>query len=1035
MKKILTLFSVILLSLNGTSQVVYQEDFNMTDGGWTATGNWAWGLPMGTVISVGNSTCAENAWVTNLSGDYSNSAQDTLTSPIINCSTLSVDPIINFKLNYITESCCDEGWVEFTLDGITWNKLGASGTGSNWYNDATNEWWDGTGSGWVYANNTLTGAAGISTVQVRYIFSSDGSVTEEGFGIDDIIVTDQIINGSTNGVNNLTSGLTLTASENIQVNIGNDGSSPITGFNICYVINGGAPVCETVSSSIAPGGGTYTFSSTADFSAEGNYTIQTYISGITGDINTCDDTSSTVISLLNPVATFPYFEDFNAFSDGWILENNWETGTPNVGTTFEQNSGCGNSPILATVVNADYSNSALDYAYSPYFDFSSFSTDPDIAFDLNYLTESCCDEGWLEVTFDDGTTWNKVGTSGSGINWYNDAGNEWWDGSSNGWVSAFNTVTSSAGQSSVRFRFVFSSDGSVTNPGFAIDNFRIGSQITNASSNGVSNITSGLTLTASENIQVNIGNNSSSSISGFNICYVINGGAPVCETVSTPIPVGGGIYTFTATTDFSNVGDYNIVTYISGLTGDNIQCDDTNSIDVTLYLPISSFPFVETFENTNLWSYTGDWETGTPFPGSDFDGSWGCTGDSIVLATKVNSDYNNNAMDYAYSPIFDFSTFGNDPYVFFDFNYNGEGCCDEAWLEISLDGGTVWTKVGTSGTGLNWYNDASNEWWDGTNGGWSYTYNQVLGSAGQTDVRFRFVFSSDGSVTYPGFAVDNFKIIDAIPNTLVDVKPTNLTVPSSIICGFGTQDTIVAEFLSNGVDSLFNFTVCYDLGNGPVCETVTTDTIVPGVPYFYTFTTLADLSGTTTQNISLSINVGDILDCNDSDSYIVNAVPALTLSSVITNESISANGAIDLTVSNGTSPYSYDWDNDGLGDNDDTEDLTGLTAGIYTVIVTDANSCSATQIDTVLNTVGLNTVGLNTIKVYPNPVMNTLTISNINMDDNTTISLIDMQGRIVFIRNITNDNFLIDMSNFQSGVYFVRLTTKNSNQEIRVVKE
>lgn len=57
----------------------------------------------------------------------------------------------------------------------------------------------------------------------------------------------------------------------------------------------------------------------------------------------------------------------------------------------------------------------------------------------------------------------------------------------------------------------------------------------------------------------------------------------------------------------------------------------------------------------------------------------------------------------------------------------------------------------------------------------------------------------------------------------------------------------------------------------------------------------------------------------------------------------SATGSIDLTVTGGTAPYTYDWDNDGWENPDnDPEDLANLIEGLYTVIVTDAKGCTAT---------------------------------------------------------------------------------------------
>ncbi|MEP1069071.1 MAG: LamG-like jellyroll fold domain-containing protein [Crocinitomicaceae bacterium] len=104
--------------------------------------------------------------------------------------------------------------------------------------------------------------------------------------------------------------------------------------------------------------------------------------------------------------------------------------------------------------------------------------------------------------------------------------------------------------------------------------------------------------------------------------------------------------------------------------------------------------------------------------------------------------------------------------------------------------------------------------------------------------------------------------------------------------------------------------------------------------------------GTTTVTYTATDDEGNMSTC----SFDVTITSDLTVSPTIpTNASCagSTDGIATIDVSGGTTAYTFDWDNDGTGDNDDAEDLTGIGAGTYTVIVTDANGCTVTTSSTI----------------------------------------------------------------------------------------
>lgn len=174
----------------------YFEDFENGDGGWTASGtnsSWQLGTPSNNVKSAYS---GENAWTTNLGGNYNTNELSYLTSPQFDFSCMSEDPVLQFAHAYWLEDEWDFYWVEISIDGGAWTKLGSEGSGTNWYQRwlnrvirAEEDLFGGNGKyskDWDVSSHVLTGAAGSSDVRIRFVLSSDTSTEYDGVNIDDI---------------------------------------------------------------------------------------------------------------------------------------------------------------------------------------------------------------------------------------------------------------------------------------------------------------------------------------------------------------------------------------------------------------------------------------------------------------------------------------------------------------------------------------------------------------------------------------------------------------------------------------------------------------------------------------------------------------------------------------------------------------------------------------------------------------------------------------------------------------------------------
>lgn len=97
---------------------------------------------------------------------------------------------------------------------------------------------------------------------------------------------------------------------------------------------------------------------------------------------------------------------------------------------------------------------------------------------------------------------------------------------------------------------------------------------------------------------------------------------------------------------------------------------------------------------------------------------------------------------------------------------------------------------------------------------------------------------------------------------------------------------------------------------------------------------------------SYSCTVTDANGCTSIQSVTITEPPQIVISLSVTNATTCGgnDGAIDATINGGTAPYTYLWSTTAT-----TEDISALTAGSYSITVTDTNGCTATNGADVLN--------------------------------------------------------------------------------------
>ncbi|MCW3092820.1 MAG: peptidase and in kexin sedolisin [Ferruginibacter sp.] len=782
-------------------------DYSVNNGlSWTTIDNsvpastrkYAWTIPPGINTTLGMIRVSGNGTLLrgrSLSFNILGSPLVTATNPCLGAILLGWPAIAGATSYDIVKLAGDSMQVIGNTSSTSWLIQGLNTNAMVWLGVAAK-------------NGTVTGRRSVSVG----ILPNSGACTLAAFNndlkVDSILEPNSARQGFANASN---------ATRPVKILIRNLGQVPVNGpFNVSYTY-GGSTVTEIINLVITAGGTyTYTFTGTYPVIAAGfKYDFKSWVS-LAADNNHLNDTAYKTVKYINndAITSMPVKEDFESFTVAeftlpeMAIDNNnrldFSSGTPRgrarsfVNTGFAFN---GNRAI--TLDQAPRNSVATADSLTISYNLSNYVS-KQLRFDFYYKNHGQAD-----------APGNKVWLRGS---------------ETSPWVQAFDLFANQSAFGSWTRGLININDvlGAAVPPQIVTQTFqvKIGQEGNNSANvaNAVNEMDDGYTFddlvltevsndvgitkinlpensncsySATNPVSIQVKNYNSNTLNNFPVSYQVNGGAIVTENIAAIGPNQTIDYSFAQTADLSAFIDYSIDVWVK-YPSDSYPANDS-ILNYTLHHSplISSFPYLQNFESNDGFFYTkgtnSSWKWGTPTKAAISKAASG----TKAWVTSLTGNYNDNELSYLYSPCFDVHSL-TQPVLSFSHILTTEQNYDYSWVEYTTDG-IVWKKLGTVGAGTNWYENTSLISWADPNTRWHVASIDL--PLGATDIRFRFVLSSDAGLTEEGIGVDDIHIFDK-ESVYVGLPVTGITqdVNGNNWIDFSSGGKRVVSLNSHGAD-------------------------------------------------------------------------------------------------------------------------------------------------------------------------------------------------------------------------------------------
>lgn len=337
---------------------------------------------------------------------------------------------------------------------------------------------------------------------------------------------------------------------------------------------------------------------------------------------------------------------------------------------------------------------------------------------------------------------------------------------------------------------------------------------------------------------------------------------------------------------------------------DAIGCTASNSITISTCNASTALPYSQTFEDSAFAPV--NWLVGNPNSDITWTRTTAAGGFGASPASAKMENYSNStigAIDELFSPIFNFSA-DSFPWLKFDVAYARYSSADFDNLKVFISSNcNTWTQIySKSSTTLATAPDDTMPFVPQSSQ-WRKDSVNLAPYGGQSTVQIKFQnISGWGNNLY----LDNIFVYN---QTVCNIS-INSPSKTDVTCNGGSDGTISMSNISGGTTP---FTFLWSNG-------------ATGSPY---------LNGIPAGTYSLTIT--DANSCTGTSSISVSQPAAISVTISKTDASCfgCSDGSATATASGGSAPYTYLWSNSAT-----TATITGLSAGSYSLTVTDASGCT-----------------------------------------------------------------------------------------------